>query len=95
MSYLACDAHTFPHQHCPDCGVKRGSLLTGIERTELEKLRERMTDEDRPDPYDFASELDADGMVKFRPATVSDHLDWVISRWLFSDGPERAIGEVE
>ena len=59
--------------------------LTGLQRTHLEWVRERMTAEDRPDPHDFRGEVDAEGMIHFRPATLSDHLEWAVARWVWHE----------
>ena len=69
-------------------------FLTGLQRTYLETVRDRMTDEDRPDPHDFRGELDPDGMIHFRPATLSDHLEWAAARWVWEQQFENR-GDVE
>jgi hypothetical protein len=67
--------------------------LTGLQRTYLETVRDRITDDDRPSA-DLAAELTEDGEVKFRPATLSDQLDQVVVRWIW-ENQHKWIGEVE
>lgn len=68
--------------------------LTGLQRTYLERIRDRMTDEDRLDRYDVRGEVDGEGMIHFRPATLNDHLEWAAARWMWEEQIE-SRGEVE
>ena len=65
--------------------------LTGIERTRLESVRDRVTVEDFPDHRDFAVSLDDEGCARLRPATLSDQLDQLVATWLADAG---FLGEV-
>ena len=86
MAYASCPAHTFPHQSCDDC---QGYQLTGLQRTYLESRRTRITAEDGP-AYDIAADLEPDGLVRFRPATLTDQLDRIIAAWLFDQALDDA-----
>jgi hypothetical protein len=67
--------------------------LTGLQRTYLETVRERMTDEDRRDDTDFAVSLDDEGVARLRPASLGDQLDQLIARWLYDAGYVNEVGE--
>ena len=64
--------------------------LTGLQRTYLESVRERISPDDGP-AHELAGDLDADGMIRFRPATMGDQLDRLIAQWLWEQTVE---GEV-
>lgn len=60
-----CFAHEEPNPWCPVCRGTRSTMavlrdrrihreLTGIERTHLESVRERITDDDRPAPRAYS-----------------------------------------
>ena len=67
--------------------------LTGLQRTYLDTVRERVSKEDGP-AHDLAADLTPEGEVKFRPATLSDQLDRIVATWLLAQADE-AAGEVE
>ena len=68
--------------------------LTGLQRTYLETVRDRMTDEDGP-ASDLAADLTEDGEVKFRPATLADQLDQVVVKWVWENQHKWMGEEVE
>lgn len=63
--------------------------LTGLQRTYLEQVRARITRDDGP-AHDMAGDLDHDGMIRFRPASLEDQLDRLIAKWIW----DQTVGEV-
>lgn len=49
-------------------------------------------DDDKP-AYDMAADVDPDGVVRFRRATLSEVLDRMVARWIWESA--ELIGEVE
>ena len=64
--------------------------LTGLQRTYLETVRARISKDDGP-AHELAGDLDPDGMIRFRPATMGDQLDRLIAKWIWEQTVE---GEV-
>jgi hypothetical protein len=72
--------------------------LTGLQRTYLETRRARIDPQLDGPAHDMAADLDPDGMVRFRPATVNEVLDRLISQWVWQsvvdDAVDGAMGEI-
>jgi hypothetical protein len=94
--YASCPVHSdYARESCSSCIERRTRppvrpWLTGIEKTRLESVRARLSADDGA-AYDMAVDLDPDGVVRFRPATLSDQLDRIVAKWIWS----QAIGDVE
>ena len=92
MSWGTCSVHLWTHENCAGCLEARTRppqrpWLSGRERTYLESLRDTLpiglaNREERP----IAADLDPDGIVRFRPATLADQLDRIVAYWLFEQG---------
>jgi hypothetical protein len=71
--------------------------LTELQRLFLEKRRDRITSEDGP-AHDTAADLDEDGMVRFRAATLDEVLDRIVAKWVWEqvvdDAVDGAMGEI-
>lgn len=61
--------------------------LTGLQRTYLETVKARITDEDRQ-AADVAA-VDGDGLVYWKQASVDEQLMYLIARWIWDE----AVGE--
>lgn len=67
-------------------------LLTGLQRTYLETRRASIDPVLDGPAHDMAADLDPDGVVRFRPATVNEVLDRIVAKWVFESFD--AVGEV-
>jgi hypothetical protein len=61
--------------------------LTGLQRTYLESVRDRITDEDRA--AEPVAAVDADGMVYWKQSSVDEQVMYMIAKWLWDE----AVGE--
>lgn len=61
--------------------------LTGLQRTYLETVRDRMTDDDRAS--EPIADVDPDGMIFWRPARLNEQLAYMVAKWIWED----AVGE--
>lgn len=96
MTWASCSAHTdYPRDECAGCIEKRTRpptrpWLTGVEKSRLDSVRNRLSADDGA-AYDMAADLDPDGMVRFRQATLTDQLDRIVAKWVW----DQAVGDVE
>jgi hypothetical protein len=61
--------------------------LTGLQRTYLDTVRERITDEDRA--AEPIAAVDADGMVYWKQASLDEQVMYLIAKWIWED----AVGD--
>ena len=69
--------------------------LTGLQRTYLETRRARIDPVLDGPAYDMAADLDPDGTVRFRAATVNEVLDRIVAQWVWRQVVDDAVGEVD
>lgn len=96
--YASCAAHSdYAREHCTACLEARTRPPAKPFRPEANLVARAYRQTYRNPPaddgaaYDMAVDLDPDGVVRFRPATLSDQLDRIVAKWVWS----QAIGDVE
>ena len=60
--------------------------LTGLQRTYLETVRDRITDDDRAPA--LVAGVDADGMVYWRPEPLREQLAYLVAKWIWDETVE-------
>lgn len=61
-------------------------FLTGLQRTYLETIRDRITDEDRAP--ELVAAVDEDGMVHWKVAPVNEQLAYMVAKWIWDEAVE-------
>lgn len=60
--------------------------LTGLQKTWLEHVRDRITDDDRAS--ERVAAVDPDGMVYWKVAPLNEQLAYMVAKWIWDESVE-------
>jgi hypothetical protein len=102
MSFTSCAAHSdYARESCTDCLEARTRPPAKPFRPERNLVARAYRQTYRNPPaddgaaYDITVDLDEDGEVHFRPATMADQLDRIVVKWIWEHQHRWLGGEVD